>query len=162
MRITTHSDQDALHELYEQAVQHANHVGHIDWPSPFPSALVSELIDTEELYCFDGHETINGALRVSDQPDKRIWADYGKPALYLSKIATSDAVRGRGYLENVILPEVLSSALPNRAVRLDCLADSEGLQALYTRLGFVSLNDITFYSEKKKRDLIVTPFELQV
>ena len=159
MRIADHTDKVALHTLYNQAVLHANEVGHIDWPSPFPMKLVDELIGTNELYCFDGRDGIDGALRVSEQPDRRIWAD-DKPALYVSKVATSDATRGQRYFETIMLPWVVSVAGPNRAIRLDCLADNGRLKAYYVRLGFMGLADVTFYSDKQRRDITVTPFEL--
>lgn len=61
-----------LYAVYTEALHHANTVGHIDWPSPFPISLVETLIKTGELFCFDDHDQINAALRISTIADQRI------------------------------------------------------------------------------------------
>lgn len=158
MRKAGHADISQLKEVYSDALNHANNVGHIDWPSPLPTDFVSKLVETGELYCF-GNDMVVAAARVSRFPDTRIWNDATDTGLYLAKIATSNSVRGTNYFRHTILPEIAALADPPMPLRLDCLANNPGLKGFYSGVGFCEVGDVTFYSERQSKLLTVSRFE---
>lgn len=161
MRIATSQDTPALAGLYEQATRYANLVGHIDWRNPFPEALVTELIETNELFCFESSNEICGVAKVSTKPDTRVWGNTKTPALYLSKVATSDVVRGSRFFERQMLPALMESFPATSKIRLDCLSNNERLKALYLDIGFTAVGEASFFSVKSEHTIMVTRFETQ-
>ncbi len=160
MRIATKQDTTAITDIYQQATRHANMVGHIDWPDPFPTALATELVGTNELFCFEDGNQIGGVAKVSTEPDTRVWGHTSASALYLSKVATSNAVRGSRFFERQMLP-ALTEAFPLVSkVRLDCLGDNDRLIAFYEQVGFSVIGELSFFSVKSKRVLTVTRLEM--
>ena len=160
MRRAGQDDVARLTEVYSDALEHANNVGHIDWPNPCTADFVSELVSTGELYCF-GKDLVLAAAKVSSYPDFRIWKDAGKSGLYLAKIATSSQVRGTRYFERNMLREIADLAVDGVPIRLDCLADNPRLKTFYSGIGFSEVGDVTFYSEKQNKHLTVTRFEIK-
>jgi predicted GNAT family N-acyltransferase len=158
MRLAEAKDTDDLVSLYQEAASHAHAVGMIDWPNSIPKAFVDDLVASDELYCF-GQEQILGAARLSQQGDTKIWEDESLTALYLAKLATGNQTRGQNYFKNVMLPAIIEHAGSNTRLRLDCLADNARLQDFYRNLGFVSLGNVEFFSDKQQRELVVTRFE---
>lgn len=163
MRMTTAEDAPQLLVVYREAQEHAQRVGAIDWPSPIPPSFVNELIATNRLFCFENDQGVVAALKLSRDRDERIWHD-AEPSLYLGKIVTAESVRGRDFFAQHMLPEISLYArndqIPATKLRLDCLADTKSLKKFYVRIGFHSLDDVTFFSEKQKTDITVTPFEM--
>lgn len=158
MRRAEYTDIDALMDIYQDATVHAREAGTIDWPNPIPQSFVTDLIDGENLYCF-GDEQIVAAAKLSRHQDSRIWGDEVSPALYLAKLATSNRVRGQNYLQEHMLPEISNFYDSITTMRLDCLAENSRLQQMYSKLGFVCLGDVSFYSDKQNRELTVARFE---
>lgn len=159
MRLADKKDIAQITTLYSEALEHAKRVGHIDWPDPFRVKDVEQFVSTQELYCF-GHQALEGVARVSTLPDSRIWNVPRGHAIYLSKIATANAVRGNRYVENMMLPNIRRSVGNNPPVRLDCLTDNPGLKNFYSSIGFAAVGDITFYSEKQRKHVSVCRFEM--
>lgn len=160
MRKVSEADLSQITTLYGEALTHAKNVGHIDWPDPFTLADVAQIYATNELYCF-GSQTIDGVARISDQPDVRIWGERNERAIYLAKVATSNAVRGTRYFETVMLPDIRGTFGAQLLLRLDCLADNPGLKDLYSAIGFSELGNVTFFSEKQNKPVTVSRFEMQ-
>jgi hypothetical protein len=162
MRLLVPEDTSAITDLYSQASRHANSVGHIDWPNPINEDFASGLIATNALFGWDNNQGIDGALLATTSPNAAIWNDLdGQPsALYLAKIATSNTVRGQGFFEAQMLPDVRANFSMLTPIRLDCLADNEKLKLFYASLGFVAVEDTVFYSIKQGREIAVTKFEL--
>ncbi len=160
MRIATSQDGPAIAEIYQQATLHANKVGHIDWPNPFPTRLAIELIDTNELFCFEHGAQIGGVAKVSTSPDTRVWSQTNASTLYLSKVATSNAVRGLHFFEQEILPAIAEAHPRASRFRLDCLADNGRLIAFYEQVGFAVIGESSFFSVKSKRALTVARLEM--
>lgn len=159
MRKAEQHDVLQLTEVYSDALEHANNVGHIDWPSPLTVDFVSELVSTCEIYCF-GDDQILAAAKVSASPDTRIWKNVADSGLYLAKIATSNQVRGTNYFEQSMLAEIVTLADATTPKRLDCLADNPRLKAFYSNIGFRAVGDVTFYSEKQSKPITVSRFEM--
>ncbi len=160
MRRVEIQDVSQLMEVYSDALEHANKVSHIDWPSPLTVDFVSELVATGELYCF-GDDRVLAAAKVSTSPDTRIWKDgTNSSGLYIAKIATSRSVRGTKYFERNMLPGIITHADAEVPTRLDCLADNPKLKTFYSSIGFRAVGDITFYSEKQSKNITVSRFEL--
>ena len=155
----TSSDITDLLEVYRDSLKHAYNVGKIDWPNPITMAFMEYLLKTNELYAFRLDPKIVAAARLSHQPDERIWTDAPPLALYLGKLATSEEVRGTDYFRRRMLPSIQEYAGANTPLRLDCLSDNERLKSHYHRLGFISLGNVTFFSEKQDIDLTVTRYE---
>ncbi len=159
MRKAREADLYQITNLYGEALTHAKNVGHIDWPDPFTLADVAQLYATNELYCF-GSQTLDGVARISFHPDARIWGERNERAIYLAKVATSNAVRGTRYFERVMLPDIRVTLGTEWPFRLDCLADNPGLKKFYSNIGFIELGNVTFFSEKQRRDVTVSTFEM--
>ncbi len=159
MRKATELDIPQLTQLYNEAFVHAKNVGDIDWQPPFDSNYIRDLMADDSLYRNVG-DAVSVAVKLTNQPDMRIWHDLPQPALYISRLATSDAVRGADYVERCVLPFVFNLARPEGRIRGDCLADNERLRNFYIKLGATSLGNVTFYSEKLRRELEVTRLEV--
>ncbi len=159
MKKAREADLYQITNLYGEALTHAKNVGHIDWPDPFTLADVAALYATNELYCF-GASALDGVARISFHPDVRIWGERNEKAIYLAKVATSNAVRGTRYFERVMLPDIQGTLSPRPPLRLDCVADNPGLKEFYSAIGFNELGDVTFFSEKQNRPVTVSRFEM--
>lgn len=160
MRLALENDIPELRTVYNDAMIYAESVGHIDWPSPFPVSALRELITNKELYCFEVSGQVIAAQRINYERDERIWENDGQEHIYIGKVATASAVRTQNYFGSVMLPAAIKQSVKDTdSVRLDCLADNVRLKNFYSRVGFTSLGNATFYSEKQQRPITVTRFE---
>lgn len=159
MRLATEPDIPQLVQLYNEAFVHAKNVGDIDWQPPLNSDYVQGLMADNSLYRDDG-DSISAAVKLTNKADLRIWHGLTQPALYVSRLATANSVRGTDYVEHSVVPFVFDVAKPEGRIRGDCLADNERLKSFYLKLGATPLGNITFYSEKLHKQLEVTRLEI--
>lgn len=130
-------DTPVLREIYDQAIQHANSVGKIDWSSPFPENTITDYCNANELFVVRAKnigEGIVAAFRLTKEPNPRIWNDQIK-ALYIGKVAVGDEARGKNLFYGDILPNLRQMATQSSVeeIRLDCLAGNERLRNFYAR-----------------------------
>lgn len=160
MRVVAESELPDVLQVYDQAAAFAHEVGYIDWPSPFPEALCREMIALGELYCSDREGSVAGVMRVSRQPDPRIWGDGSGGGLYLAKIAVGNHGRDQRVFETAMLPFARSMARGSEPVRLDYLAGNDKLGNFYSSLGFRACGNMTFFSDKQQTNITVTKMQL--
>lgn len=137
IELADNKDASVIREVYDQAIQHANSVGMIDWPSPFPENTIKNFCILNELFVVradDAEQGIVAAFRLTEEPNPRIWDDSIK-ALYIGKVAVGDQARGMNLFYGDVLPYVYKIATQSsiEEIRLDCLADNQRLRNFYTR-----------------------------
>jgi predicted GNAT family N-acyltransferase len=136
-------------------------VGYIDWPE-ITESIVSDLIETKHLYCFEDDHRVVAALKAEFEPDQRIWENEITKFVYIGRAATAKEVRGMGYFKKQMLPGVMKYGEENEAygIRLDCLADNDGLNKFYRNLGFELIGQRTFYSDRLSKELEVSKYQM--
>ena len=81
IELAENRDAPVIREVYDQAIQHANSVGMIDWPSPFPENTIKNFCISNELFVVradDAEQGIVAAFRLTEEPNPRIWDDRKK------------------------------------------------------------------------------------
>lgn len=162
MRLATSEDIASLQHLFVESTRHANQVGHIDRPNQFDDGYFLPYIETEELYCFEGTNTIVAAVRLTEtDPPPKIWTDNEEQYLYVGKLATSDSVRGTQFFQKVMLDQILEEAKARNkiGIRLSCLGDNPRLTNFYSRIGFNNLGMAQIFSTFYEKHTEVVKFE---
>ncbi|MDR3714846.1 MAG: GNAT family N-acetyltransferase [Puia sp.] len=164
---TTIEDLDTIRELFGLAIQYqqskaANHwhgmdealikreIGeHLHWKI-VEEGIVEEKMMREKM--MREKRMVAGRGRVREQAlpaivcffsvafaDSLVWDERdADPSLYLHRIITNPAFRGRGYVKHIIAwAESFGAAAGKRYIRLDTHVDNQRLNAYYQECGFV-------------------------
>ncbi|TVY11855.1 GNAT family N-acetyltransferase [Paenibacillus cremeus] len=79
------------------------------------------------------------SVHPPDDLDRLLWPDAGmQSALYLHRFTVNRSLLGQGIGKQIVawaLAHTAASGIPK--LRLDCMGDNPGLNAYYTRLGFI-------------------------
>lgn len=158
MRLAQLEDVSLIQAVYAESTRHANAVGHINWPTPFPISILKQYILDKELYRFGAAANIMATVRLSAAGNVAVWPDQDIRYLYIGRLASADLVRGKMYVPKVVLPAITEEARGRGKIglRLSCHADNESLMSFYVQLGFIHLDTISIFSEfsEKHVDLI--------
>ena len=135
---STTEDLDVLEQLFDQAIQfqRSQFPGHV-WQG-MNRALITKEIETglhwkiveagEIACCFSALYT-----------DKQVWDDKdAEPSIYLHRIVTNPAFRGRRYVKVIIAwATEFGKAVGKKYIRLDTGRDNRRLNEYYQECGFV-------------------------
>ena len=134
---TTIEDLDILTALFDQAIQYQQSKSNHSWREmnrPLIEMEIREqlhwkIIDDDQIACF-----FSIALN-----DRLVWDERdAEPAVYLHRIVTNPAFRGRGYVKHIVdWAEAFGRAAGKQWVRLDTGRDNAKLNAYYQECGFV-------------------------
>ncbi|MEZ5566688.1 MAG: GNAT family N-acetyltransferase [Gammaproteobacteria bacterium] len=132
-------DVDAIFALYEHAVRLQHEKGATPWPV-FDRGLVTTEISEGRQWkiVVDGHPRCVWGVAYNDP---LIWGERdADPAIYIHRIATDPAYRGRGFVKDIVeWSRRFAAARGRRYVRLDTVGNNTGLISHYTRCGFAFL-----------------------
>jgi ribosomal protein S18 acetylase RimI-like enzyme len=135
------SDTQTIFTLYDAAIAHQKAVSDMHW-LPFDKVLVVKEIEQGRQW----KVIIDGAVAcvfVVAYEDPAIWGtEDTRPAIYLHRIVTNPAFRGRNFVGEII-KWAREHCQENgiRLIRLDTWAENHKLREVYTRNGFRFLGD---------------------
>ncbi|RZK24549.1 MAG: GNAT family N-acetyltransferase [Hymenobacter sp.] len=139
--LSTPADSDEIFRLYRLAAayQAATPGATVVWPD-FKRAMVEkELAEGRQWKLLLG-DTIACVWAITFD-DPQIWAaKNADPAVYIHRIATNPACRGRGLVKDIVQwAKDYARQHQKRFVRLDTIGENHGLIAHYTACGFTYL-----------------------
>lgn len=131
------ADIDEIFRLYQSASAYQASIGSIVvWPE-FERGLVEQEVreDRQWKILIDNQLACVWAITFDDP---QIWgARNADPALYIHRIATNPAFRGRGLVAAIVeWAKTYARQQGKRFVRLDTIGENLGLIAHYTACGF--------------------------
>lgn len=145
VRSVTVDDVETAVAILEEAIAWGSSNGFQSWtPGTFADARgvgrshLQEAVEVHGLYLVwvDGEPAATFSLFTVDQ---RYWPDAGDDAVYLHKFATRRTAAGVGRRAiEWIVGEV--RRLGRRYLRLDCLAENDGIQRYYESCGFTAVD----------------------
>jgi ribosomal protein S18 acetylase RimI-like enzyme len=134
---TTIEDLNVLEELFNLAIQYQQSKSSHYWRGMNRALIETEIreqlhwkiIEEDQIACF---------FSIAFN-DRLIWDERdADPSVYLHRIVTNPAFRGRGYVKHIVAwAEVFGRAAQKKWVRLDTSRDNERLNAYYQQCGFV-------------------------
>ncbi|HNM26024.1 MAG TPA: GNAT family N-acetyltransferase [Saprospiraceae bacterium] len=133
---STIDDLETIFQLYEYAIAHQKAVSDQHW-LPFERRLVEQEIAEGRIWKIVDGEQIACVFMIAYN-DPHIWGiKDADPAVYLHRIATHPACRGRNFVAAIIeWARAHGRARGKKYLRLDTWADNLRLKALYERCGF--------------------------
>lgn len=148
IRSAVAEDVPALARVLSEAAVHKRGQGDNLWGTrPFTEAEVLDRLAAGGLYAVLADSEVVATASITET-DERMWGDEGLDpdyALYIHKLATGDAIRGKR-IGGQILELIAEKAIREHrgALRLDCSYTNSKLYNYYTRHGFkeVSRRDI--------------------
>lgn len=131
-------DVDALMALYDENARWLRARGIPQWePGRFPRAEMLRRVERGEVYVAWSERAIAGMVSLLEDVDQDLWGDYPGDALYAHTLAVGRAVAGRAI--GVALLDFAAGEAAMRgkvALRLDCYAGSQALNAYYQQARF--------------------------
>lgn len=133
---STPADLDTIFNLYDAAIAHQKAVSNQHW-LPFDRTMVETEIAEGRQWKIVADDEIACVFLVA-YADPHIWGEKdADPAVYLHRIATNPAFRGRGFVTAIVeWAKVHGKTLGKKFVRLDTWADNLRLKELYLHCGF--------------------------
>jgi ribosomal protein S18 acetylase RimI-like enzyme len=136
----TIDDVGDIRRVMQEASEFKYSKGDALWGTePFADEEVSRMVESGNIFVYK----VDGAVAASVvllKNDERMWGEEqgnDDSALYVHKLTTGNAFRGRGVGEKVLsLAERLATEQGRTRLRLDCPYDNENLYNYYRRLGF--------------------------
>ncbi len=132
---STLSDLDTIFELYDAAIAHQKTVSAMHW-LPFDRELVTIEIKEQRQWkiVVDGEIVCVFVVAYSDPA---IWGELDGASVYLHRIVTHPAYRGRNFVATIVeWAQQHGKILGKKFVRLDTWAENLKLKELYLRCGF--------------------------
>jgi GNAT superfamily N-acetyltransferase len=145
---TTADDLDVLEKLFDQAIafQRSRSTGHV-WQGMNKPLIVKEIenklhwkvVEDGQIACFF-------SMLYSDP---LIWDDRDlEPSLYLHRIVTNPAFRGKGYVKGITAwANEFGKTAGKQYIRLDTGRDNRRLNEYYQQCGFVFCGIKQFHDE---------------
>ena len=137
--LSTPHDINRIFELYEVATDFQKTKFNVHWP-PFETSMVKREIDEGRQYKLMEKDQVAAIWAVAFR-DPLIWKEKDQDnALYIHRIATNPAFRGRQLVKKIV-DWAVRYAQENRIdyVRMDTVGDNRGLIDYYQRCGFTFL-----------------------
>jgi ribosomal protein S18 acetylase RimI-like enzyme len=127
---------DFVFDLYEKAIEFQKTVFHKSWLG-FDKELVESEIAEERLWKIEDGGAIACIYSVT-YSDPIIWGeDSGDSAMYIHRIVTNPAFRGRGYVRSITdWAKTFARSNNLRFVRMDTWGDNQKLIDYYMDCGF--------------------------
>jgi ribosomal protein S18 acetylase RimI-like enzyme len=134
---TTTADLEILQELFGQAIQYQLSKSVNAWHG-MNRALIEQEI-REKLHWKVVEEGQIACCFSLAFTDRMVWDERDvDPSIYLHRIVTNPAFRGRGYVRQIVgWAEDFGRARGKRFIRLDTNRDNQRLNAYYQECGFV-------------------------
>jgi len=144
---TAIEDLDIIRELYSLAIQYQKSKSEIYWHG-MDHALIEKEIKNQLHWKIVEDDQITCFFSVAFT-DRLVWDERdADPSIYLHRIVTNPAFRGRGYVKNIVAwAEQFGRASGKHFVRLDTHKDNQRLNAYYLECGFVYCGIKKFDSE---------------
>lgn len=133
---STPTDLETIFNLYDAAIAHQKAVSDQHW-LPFDRAMVeAEIAEGRQWKIVVDGEI--ACIFLVAYADPHIWGEKDRdPAVYLHRIVTNPAFRGRGFVAVIVeWARAHGRALGKKFVRLDTWADNLRLKEIYERCGF--------------------------
>lgn len=129
-------DIDALFNLYDEATEYQKEVGIINWKG-FERALVEREIAEGRQYKIVENADI-ACVFVITYSDPLIWgAADADPAIYIHRIATNPAYRGRSHVKHIVeWAKKHALELGKAFIRMDTGSGNDRLNNYYQSCGF--------------------------
>jgi len=130
------SDIEEIFRLYRAATQLMSEKGATAWPEFDRDMVISELQENRQFkFVVDGSLACIWAVTYSD-PD--IWGDRNEdPAVYIHRIATNPAFRGRGFVSSIVAwARAHAKSQGLQFIRMDTVGENHGLISHYRSHGF--------------------------
>lgn len=138
---STPDDLQTIFDLYDAAISHQKAVSDMHW-LPFDRELVKAEIAEGRQWkiVVDGQVA---CVFVVAYTDPAIWGERDRaPSIYLHRIATNPAFRGRGFVAAIVdWATQHGKTLGKKFVRLDTWAENLKLKEVYLRCGFQFLGN---------------------
>ncbi|RZL16745.1 MAG: GNAT family N-acetyltransferase [Hymenobacter sp.] len=137
---STLADLDEIFRLYQLASAYQIAVkGTVVWPEFAREMVAQEVAEGRQWKMLLG-ETIACVWAITFD-DPAIWGPRNAdPAVYLHRIATNPACRGRGFVATIVeWAKAYARQHQKQFVRLDTVGENHGLIAHYTKCGFTYL-----------------------
>ena len=138
---STLSDLDTIFGFYDDAIAHQKAVSTMHW-LPFDKLMVAQEIEEGRQWKIQIDGQVAGVFVVA-YADPAIWGEKDiEPAIYLHRIVTSPAFRGRNLVGAIV--EWGKGHCQERGInfiRLDTWAANHKLRELYIRCGFRFIGD---------------------
>lgn len=145
IRLAKQSDLQTLNQILVQAAERIASMGSSQWCELLASdveAIILPRILKQHVYVgeLDNKVVIMAFVMPEEEWDKSLWYQFksSNEALYLHKLAIKPGYEGQGIAQSFL--NRLESELVNSAkisvLRLDCMKEKMGLNALYQRAGF--------------------------
>lgn len=136
---TTLSDLPRIFELYDEATSLQKEVGIKSWQG-FESELVKKEILENRHFKIVDENTISCIFLIAFN-NPLIWKDLGDDkAIYLHRVATSTAFRGRSYMKKIVAWAIDYAKQNNlKFVRLDTHSGNANLTKYYESCGFTDM-----------------------
>ena len=131
------SDADTVQSILEEAARWLTYRGIGGWtPGSFPRRRILERIGRGEMYLAGLAGQTFGTLALQ-WSDEEVWGDTPGDAGYVHGLAVRRDFAGRGLGRELLRWAEDRVALSGRSyLRLDCLAENQGLNEYYGRAGF--------------------------
>lgn len=133
---STTDDLDTILALYDAAIALQKSRSHLHWV-PFDARMVEAEIAEGRQWKVVVEGQIAGIFLTADS-DPHIWGDAGlEPAIYLHRIVTNPAFRGRNLVMDIVTwCDRQGKVRGKKFIRLDTWSDNLRLSELYLKCGF--------------------------
>lgn len=120
-----------------------------------------QLIQDGELHCYEGDLALQAVMRLTIHTNYQEWPDGNENHLFIAKLASADAVRGRGFVPKVVLPAIEQVATNEALVglRLNCFPDGRLMHFYKQACGFALLGQVSFDSTTTGKCMTTAKFE---
>jgi ribosomal protein S18 acetylase RimI-like enzyme len=130
-------DLDVIQQLFDEAIRYQRSRSAKAWHGMNRELIENEIrermhwkiVEEEQIACFFS----------AIYQDRMVWDERDlEPSIYLHRIVTNPAFRGRGYVRHIVAwAEEYGKATGKRYIRLDTHRDNQRLNAYYRECGFV-------------------------
>ena len=135
---STAADLDTLEELFDQAIQYqrSQFSGHV-WQRMNRPLIAKEIEEKLHWKILEGDQI--ACFFSALYTDKQVWDERdADPSIYLHRIVTNPAFRGRGYVNHIISwAKEHARTIGKKYLRLDTGRDNRRLNEYYQKCGFV-------------------------
>jgi ribosomal protein S18 acetylase RimI-like enzyme len=133
----SYDDVEEILDLWLEAAKWIQSKGINQWPDSFSIQSVEKRLNISEIYIVKQKDTIIASLAIQ-WSDKLIWKELDNDQSgYIHRLIVRRAYSGRG-IGNQLLEWAGEYIKANGKsfIRLDCMADNEGLNQYYSKIGF--------------------------
>jgi RimJ/RimL family protein N-acetyltransferase len=142
VRLATHDDLSAVHEILDGAAAWLIEHGIHQWPNPYPREPITSAFASRQLWVGSRAGRVVATMRTARR-DPDFWGDDPLPALYVHALAARREPPARGSGLELLRWAARTAALDGlEAVRLDCWAGNHRLRRYYLQAGFRHVGDV--------------------